>query len=171
VSGKTGLSNKQVQQLMMLAIPLLLKYMTKNASSGNGAQSLLGALSQHTSKRDMDKQLDDADEEDGGKIIHHILGSNQGKVTQDLSAQAQTIATQAQDVLTDLQTVTYELTQVDMAGMVSNVDSLVTSSQEAVTQATEKLEAIDIDALNSAIADLYSVVGPLADLVENLSFF
>ena len=28
VSGKTGLSNKQVQQLMLLAIPLLLKYMT-----------------------------------------------------------------------------------------------------------------------------------------------
>lgn len=90
---------------------------------------------------------------------------------QSLTTQAQTIAVQAQDVLTDLQTVTDELTQVDLAGMVSNVDSLVTSSQEAVTQATEKLEAIDIDALNSAIADLSSVVGPLADLVENLSFF
>ena len=76
-----------------------------------------------------------------------------------------------QGIFTDLQTVTDELTQVDLAGMVSNVDSLVTSSQEAVTQATEKLEAIDIDALNSAIADLSSVVGPLADLVENLSFF
>ena len=99
VSGKTGLSNKQVQQLMMLAIPLLLKYMTKNASSGNGAQSLLGALSQHTSKRDMDKQLDDADEEDGGKIIHHILGSNQGKVTQDLSAQTGLTADQINKVL------------------------------------------------------------------------
>ena len=35
----------------------------------------------------------------------------------------------------------------------------------------EQMEAIDIDALNSAIADLSSVVGPLADLVENLSFF
>ena len=91
--------------------------------------------------------------------------------TQDLSAQAQTIATQAQDVLTDLQTVTDELTQVDMAGMVSNVDALVTSSQSAVTQATEKLEAIDIEALNDAIADLPSVVGPLADLAERLSFF
>lgn len=87
VSGKTGLSNKQVQQLMMLAIPLLLKYMTKNASSGNGAQSLLGALAQHTSQKNMDKQLDDADEDDGSKIISHILGSNQNKVTQDLSVQ------------------------------------------------------------------------------------
>lgn len=87
VSGKTGLSNKQVQQLMMLAIPLLLKYMTKNASSGNGAQSLLGALAQHTNQKNMDKQLDDADEDDGSKIIGHILGSNQNKVTQDLSVQ------------------------------------------------------------------------------------
>ena len=75
VSGKTGLSNKQVQQLMLLAIPLLLKYMTKNASSGNGAQSLLGALAQHTDQKNMDKQIDDADEEDGSKIISHILGS------------------------------------------------------------------------------------------------
>ena len=87
VSGKTGLSNKQVQQLMLLAIPLLLKYMTKNASSGNGAQSLLGALAQHTDQKNMDKQIDDADEEDGSKIISHILGSSQNKVTQDLSVQ------------------------------------------------------------------------------------
>ena len=87
------------------------------------------------------------------------------------SLTTQTLATQAQDVLTDLQTVTDELTQVDLAGMVTNVDTLVTSSQSAVTQATEKLEAIDIETLNDAIADLSSVVGPLADLVENLSFF
>ena len=88
VSGKTGLSDKQVKKLMMLAIPLLLKYMTSNAqSSNNGALSLLGALSQHQNKKGMDLQLVDADEDDGNKIIGHILGNNEGKVTQDLAAQ------------------------------------------------------------------------------------
>ena len=44
VSGKTGLSDKQIKKLMALAIPLLLKYMTKNASSGNGAGGMLQSL-------------------------------------------------------------------------------------------------------------------------------
>ena len=99
VSGKTGLSDKQVKKLMALAIPLLIKYMTKNASSGNGAQSLLGALAQHTSQKDMADQLGDADEEDGGKIISHILGSNQSQVTQDLSAQTGLDVSQISQVL------------------------------------------------------------------------
>lgn len=99
VAGKTGLSNKQVKKLMALAIPLLIKYMTKNASSGAGAQSLLGALAQHTNKKDMAQQLGDADETDGGKIIHHILGNSQGEVTQDLSAQTGLNASQISQVL------------------------------------------------------------------------
>ena len=87
VSGKTGLSNKQIQKLVMLALPILIKYMTKNASSGDGALSLLGALSQHKNNNSMDQQLKDADEDDGAKIIHHILGNQETAVTQDLSAQ------------------------------------------------------------------------------------
>lgn len=99
VSGKTGLSDKQVKKLMMLAIPILIKYMTSNASSNAGALSLLGALSQHTDKKDMGLQLIDADEKDGNKIIGHILGNNQNQVTQDLSAQTGLSADQIMQVL------------------------------------------------------------------------
>ena len=100
VSGKTGMSNKQIQKLMMLAIPLLLKYMTGNAtSSGSGALSLLGALSQHTNKKDMAQQLNDADEDDGGKIIGHILGNNEKKVEHDLAAQTGLNEAQIKQVL------------------------------------------------------------------------
>ena len=88
VSGKTGLSEKQIKKLMMIAIPLLIRYMTQNASSNNGAQSLLGALMQHNKKDEMQLQLKDADEEDGGKIINHIFGKKKGEVTQNLSAQS-----------------------------------------------------------------------------------
>lgn len=87
VSGKTGLSSKQIKKLVLLALPILIKYMTKNASSGDGALSLLSALSQHKNNSSMDLQLKDADEDDGARIIGHILGKKEGKVTQDLSAQ------------------------------------------------------------------------------------
>lgn len=86
----------------MLALPILIKYMTKNASSGDGALSLLGALSQHKSNDSMDLQLKDADEEDGAKIIHHILGKKEDAVTQDLSAQTGLNSSQIQQVLSIL---------------------------------------------------------------------
>ena len=50
IAKKTGLSEKQIKKLMMIAIPILIKYLTKNASSGDGAHSLLGALAQHNNK-------------------------------------------------------------------------------------------------------------------------
>ena len=102
VSGKTGLSSKQIQKLVMLALPILIKYMTQNASSGDGALSLLGALSQHKNNNSMDLQLKDADEEDGAKIIHHILGRKENAVTQDLSAQTGLGTDQVQQVLSIL---------------------------------------------------------------------
>ena len=102
VSGKTGLSSKQIQKLVMLALPILIKYMTQNASSGNGALSLLGALSQHKNNNSMDLQLKDADEEDGAKIIHHILGRKENAVTQDLSAQTGLGTDQVHQVLSIL---------------------------------------------------------------------
>ena len=87
LSQKTGISSKQIKMLIALALPLLIKYMTGNASSQSGAQSLLGALTQHTSKRSMADQIAEADEEDGKKILNHILGSNASGVTNDLAAQ------------------------------------------------------------------------------------
>lgn len=99
IAKKTGLSEKQIKTLMTLAIPILIKYLTKNASSGDGASSLLNALTQHTSKKDMDLQLKEADEQDGGKIIGHILGKKEKEVTQNLSAQSGLSADQVNQIL------------------------------------------------------------------------
>ncbi len=71
---KTGVNASQLTKLIPLALPLLLKFMTKNASTQSGAMSLLGALSQHTNTKSMPEQLDEADTADGEKIIGHILG-------------------------------------------------------------------------------------------------
>ncbi|MBQ1531417.1 MAG: DUF937 domain-containing protein [Solobacterium sp.] len=85
MSKKTGLTSILVRKLIMAALPILIKYLTKNVLSQGGAASLLNALTQHTSKRSMAEQIDEVDEEDGGKIIRHILGNDEKKVVADLA--------------------------------------------------------------------------------------
>ena len=88
ISEKTGISKNLICMLVPLAIPLLIRYMTKNASSQSGAESLFNALGQHTSKRTLREQIDEADAEDGEKIIHHILGKDNDKVVRELASRS-----------------------------------------------------------------------------------
>ena len=85
---KTGLSSAKLKKLLPLAIPLLLKALTKNASSESGLQSLLGALTQHTSTRALPQQIEEADTADGGKILGHIFGDNTGSALSSLAQQS-----------------------------------------------------------------------------------
>ena len=62
---KTGVSTAVLKKLIPLAIPLLIKFMTGNAQSQSGAQSLLSALGQHTSKKSLPEQIEEADIDDG----------------------------------------------------------------------------------------------------------
>lgn len=82
---KTGLSPAKLKKLIPLALPLLLKYLTGNASNQAGALSLLGALGQHSSSKSLPAQIAEADETDGGKILGHILGSDSDAAIRDLS--------------------------------------------------------------------------------------
>ena len=132
VSGKTGLSNKQIQKLVMLALPILIKYMTKNASSGDGALSLLGALSQHKNNNSMDQQLKDADEDDGAKIIHHILGNKETAVTQDLSAQTGLGTDQIHQVLS-----------IMAPGLMSGVSNAAEASAAEAAQAADTQKPVN----------------------------
>ncbi len=84
---KTGLTSAQLKKLIALAVPLLLKYLTGNAASQNGALSLLGALAQHTSTKPLPAQIDEADLTDGGKILGHILGKDKDASLQSLATQ------------------------------------------------------------------------------------
>ncbi len=76
LSGKTGASAPQIESLIKSAVPSLMSSMNGNASSKDGAASLLEALSQHTNTDKVSKQIKDADEEDGNKILEHILGGS-----------------------------------------------------------------------------------------------
>ncbi|MBQ9015117.1 MAG: DUF937 domain-containing protein [Firmicutes bacterium] len=88
LSAKTGLSEKQLKMIIAIAVPLLLKKMTSNASNQSGATSLLGALTQHQSKKGIPEQLESADAEDGSKIVGHILGDERENLVNEVAAQA-----------------------------------------------------------------------------------
>ncbi|MCR4723731.1 MAG: DUF937 domain-containing protein [Eubacteriales bacterium] len=85
---KTGSSKKQMTLLLMAAIPILLKFLTQNASSKEGAQSLLGALTQHKETGSIANQIKNADDTDGSKIIDHILGKERNDVVENLAKES-----------------------------------------------------------------------------------
>ena len=84
---KTGLTPAKLKKLIPLALPLLLKYLTGNASTQSGALSLLGALGQHNTAKALPEQIAEADPEDGSKILGHIFGKNAEPEIEAISAQ------------------------------------------------------------------------------------
>lgn len=84
---KTGAQKSQIVNLIVMVLPLIIKALTKNSSSSSGASSLLGALTQHTSRDSIDRQIADADTDDGAAILNHVLGTNTATVTNGLAEQ------------------------------------------------------------------------------------
>ena len=102
LSGKTGLSSDKLKKLIPLAIPLLLKFLTSNASSESGLSSLLNALTQHTNKKPLAEQIEEADCEDGKKIIGHIFGGQSDAVVNNLAEQSGLSETEVNSALSGL---------------------------------------------------------------------
>ena len=84
----------------------------------------------------------------------------------EILAQAQHAFNQVGTVLDYLEQTSYQLSQVDLQGMVSNVDGLVTTGQQSMETTMEKLNGIDFDALNKAIQDLSAVTQSLANVTR-----
>ena len=79
-----------------------MKFMTSNASSSTGASSLLGALTQHTSKKSMPEQIAAADQADGAKIISHILGQNEASTVKEIASKANVSTADVTNVLSSM---------------------------------------------------------------------
>ena len=102
LSKRSGVDGKQLGGLIALALPLLLQGLTNNASSGDGASSLLGALGQHTSIDPMATQIQSADLGDGSAILSHIFGGNLNNVTGQLSQQTGLTSQQVNNALSSM---------------------------------------------------------------------
>ncbi len=84
----------------------------------------------------------------------------------DILPQISGVASQMQTVLSDLEQATRQLSVMDFTGMVEDVDTLVTTAQDSLEQTMGKLDAIDFNTLNRAIADLAKVVEPMSKLMN-----
>ena len=125
LSGKTGIDKSKITSLIMMALPLIILALTKNASSSNGASSLLGALTQHTSRDAIDRQIADADTADGEAILNHILGDDAASVTSGLAAQT-------------------GLTNEQVTGTLNNVAPAILSELSAATTQVQKKGGVDL---------------------------
>ena len=65
-------------------------------------------------------------------------------------------------ILENVKVITTELAEADLDQMITNVDQLVVSSETNINEAMEKINAIDIEELNTAIKSLSDVVEPFA---------
>lgn len=139
LSQKTGVSSSQLHKLLPLAIPLLLKFLTKNASSQAGATSLLSALTQHTNTKPMEQQIAEADTVDGGKILAHILGGSSQSNIQALSGQT-------------------GMSQQDITNVLSGITPAMLSGLSAATSSGSQAGKVDLsDGLD--LSELMTMLG------------
>lgn len=104
VAGQTGQSTDQTGSVLSMALPVLMGAMKKNASTPEGAQGLMSALSGKHNGGILDNLgdlfgggVDDSVMNDGAGILGHVLGNKQPQVENALSSKtgmdAGTIAT------------------------------------------------------------------------------
>lgn len=141
LSKKSGGSSKAIKTLLLMAIPLIIRYMTKNAKeSQQGATSLLGALQQHTSTQPVTNQISNADAADGAAILGHVFGNDYSNVVQNLASQSGLTQTQASSVLQNL-------APALMSGLSAATSSVSTQSQNSGFNLSDGLDLSDIAAL------------------------
>lgn len=141
LSKKSGGSSKAIKTLLLMAIPLIIRYMTKNAKeSQQGATSLLGALQQHTSTQPVTNQISNADAADGAAILGHVFGNDYNSVVQNLASQSGLTQTQASSVLQNL-------APALMSGLSAATSSVSTQSQNSGFNLSDGLDLSDIAAL------------------------
>lgn len=95
VSGQTNQPQNKTQDVLTMALPVLMEAMKRNAATPEGAQGLMGALSNKHDGSILDNLgglfsggVDDAVMNDGSKILGHVLGNKQQRVEQTLGAKS-----------------------------------------------------------------------------------
>ena len=87
ISTSTKTSEKDVTNVLAAAIPSLLNGAKAQADDAKTSESFLNAMLQHgeDDTTDVKKFMTKVDEEDGGKIIHHLLGNNVDNTANNVS--------------------------------------------------------------------------------------
>ncbi len=95
VSGSTGTDQNKTSNVLTMALPVLMKAMERNASTPEGAQGLLGALSGKHDGSILDNLgglfgggVDQDVTNDGDKILGHVLGQRRQGVEKVIGEKA-----------------------------------------------------------------------------------
>jgi archaellum component FlaC len=84
----------------------------------------------------------------------------------DAIEQVNSMMGEVQSVVTNLDKSTKELAAIDLEGVLTNVNSLVETSEKSVQDTVKKIDDVDLDSLNKAIKDLSTIISPLAKLFK-----
>ncbi|QTD37875.1 DUF937 domain-containing protein [Polaribacter batillariae] len=92
VAGSTGNDSNKTNSVLTMALPVLMKAMERNASTPQGAEGLMGALSNKHDGSILDNLgslfrggVDETVKQDGAGILGHVLGSKQQGVEKVIS--------------------------------------------------------------------------------------
>ena len=133
---KTGIKGVSILTILSYALPLIIRFLTKNASSQTGAQSLLGALTQHTSTKAMPQQIAEADDVDGHKILSHIFGNEETNAVNDIARQSNTDPKDVLKVLSVLAPV--------ILSSLNSVTSATANAQQAKKPGVDLSDGLDV---------------------------
>ena len=75
-----------------------------------------------------------------------------------------TMFTSIDTVMSDMETITNELAKANLGQMIDGIDQLVSTSEYSIKQASDRLNALDIDSLNKSLQSLHDIVEPLSKL-------
>ena len=102
LSQTTKSDEAKVNTVLKNALPVLIGKMSDNASTKEGAASLNKALNEHKTGDTIDiaSFLQQADSEDGEKILGHILGKDKDAATKALSKKSGLSSISVSNILT-----------------------------------------------------------------------
>lgn len=144
---KSGGSESQIMKLITAGLPVLMKALTKNASSKEGAKSLSAALAQHTDTASISSQISNADSADGAKILKHILGGDLGSVLGSLSKETGMEEAQVESALDNM-----------APALMSELSAVSKAEQKKAKKAKEAGKGFDLsDGLD--LGDVMSMFG------------
>lgn len=159
-SQKTGVKGVSVLTILSYALPLIIKFMTKNASNTNGAQSLLGALSQHTSTKAMPEQIADADVDDGAAIMRHIFGDSEQSAVEEIATKANVPAADVTSVLASIAP-----TLLSSISAAATAGSQAQSNQKKGVDLSDGLDVSDLAAIFQSTQSGSGIGGILGTLL------
>ena len=169
LGGSVGANKEQVQKLINLGMPTMMKAMERNTKTENGAQSLYKALQDHQNDNveEMARNPDKVDKSDGEKILNHVFEDKNERVQTTLAKQTNLVQNQVTTVLSQLAPLvmgTLGQQQKELNVNVSNLSKLMggaieQSGNSEVIKMAEQL--LDADKDGSILDDVGRMFGKL----------